>query len=141
MPVFKALKTWTFSEFELTVLLDGEPLADAKLTRTVEWLDKRKDVYRTDSAGLAILPAVGEFSLRFLLPIEFLSFQLITVESNGEEVEIWSYAKRNTGYNSENAGEPIRVTCELNSEAVSGRLAGALITTRCDLGEALQPAF
>lgn len=131
MSKMNPLKACTFSEMEISILFKGEPASGAKITRTIEWKEERTDQFTTDDNGRATLPAEFENHLLKAFPMEFVSAQHLTVQFEGEEYEIWNYAKRDADLNSEMHGAPLQLTCELTSESKTQRAFGSVLGTRC----------
>lgn len=131
MSKMNPLKACTFSEMEISLLFKGKPASGAKITRKIEWKEERTDQFTTDDNGRATLPAEFENHLLKAFPMEFVSAQHLTVQFDGEEYEIWNYAKRDADLNSEMHGAPLQLTCELTSESKTQRAFGSVLGTRC----------
>jgi hypothetical protein len=121
----------TFSQMQLTLTLNTKPVSGAKIIRTVHWKSKKTDTFTSDQHGHVELPATYQSSITQMLPVEFLSSQVITVEHEGREYKIWVYAKRDPGGNIEFSGKPIRLTCELSDEPSTKRAFGSVVKTAC----------
>ena len=109
-------KACLFSNISGVILLDGKPVENALLIRTIEFSNKKTDKTRTDSNGYFEMPAIFERSVKNILPQEFSSAQEIELVYKGQSYAIWSGVKRKPDENSESQGKPLVVKCELNSE-------------------------
>lgn len=116
MSIFDAGKVCTFSAISGVVLMEGKPVAGARVVRTTDYQKKKQDETVTDGEGRFELPAVYERHLVNFLPQEFVVGQLINVSFNDEEFKIWSGVKRKRQENAESRGKPLVVTCELTQE-------------------------
>ncbi|WP_237567767.1 DUF6795 domain-containing protein [Microbulbifer hydrolyticus] len=131
MSKMNPLKACTFSEMEISILFKGEPAKGATITRTIEWKKEHTDQFTADDNGRVTLPAEFENHLLKAFPMEFVAAQYVTVQYEGEEYEIWNYAKRDAEFNSEMQGSPLRLTCELTDESKTQRAFGSILGTRC----------
>lgn len=78
-------KTCVFSEVKLRLLHNGKPVSNTKIKRRWEWNEPRSDENVTDEEGYVTFPAVFEFSISRLLPIEVVITQALSVNIDGEE--------------------------------------------------------
>lgn len=109
-------KVCLFSNMSGVITLNGEPVTNAKLVRTVDLSGPKSDETTTDQKGQFEFPAIFTRTLSKHLPQEFASKQEIIVHINGETYTMWSAVKRTPDENSESRGKPLVVSCELNSE-------------------------
>lgn len=131
MTSLNPFKACTFSEMKLHLTLDGEPVSDAKVTRTVNWKKEIVDTFSTDNNGEVQLPALHESSVTQVLPVEFISSQVINVRYEDSDYKIWVYAKRDPAENFEMNGNPLELTCELSDEPTTERAFDSIVKTSC----------
>jgi hypothetical protein len=108
-----------FSAISGTITLDGKPVANARLVRTGDRDGPKVDEATTDENGYFEFSPMYERTIIKFLPQEFVAAQKIIVHHNAKQYEIWSSVKRKKEENSESRGNPLVVTCELNSEEKS----------------------
>ena len=127
-----------FSEVSGVITLDQKPLADARVTRTVEWKDKTyKDEAVTGTDGSFAMPPM-EGPGRQLMA-EFVAFQTITVQYQGKTWPIWGLTKGDERLNHElidknnmnTDGMPIKFSCELSDPERYIQLLSAVLETNC----------
>ncbi len=133
LSLFNIGKTCVFSEVRLQVLSNGEPVANALVTRQWDWNDRKKDENKTDENGIVTFPAIYESSVSRLLPTELVIGQQLSVSVNTEEKVIWTNSKREPEENSEFGGKTFDVVCELTDEEVLIEDYGSLMVTMCKL--------
>lgn len=133
MSMFGGLKSCVFSDVTLRLLWQGQPLKNAKVTRSWEWGKEKSDEAVTDENGVARFPAVYEPSISRLLPVEFVVGQQLAVLVNDEEKVIWTNSKREAADKAEYGGKDFVVTCELMDEEVLIEDYGSLMVTMCKL--------
>lgn len=109
-------KVCLFSKMEGVIKLDGKPVLNAKLVRTVNLSKDEVDETITDKNGNFKFEAIVKRKASKLLPQEFSVSQLIYVHYKDKEYRMWSGVKRKPEENSESRGKPLVVTCELSSE-------------------------
>lgn len=109
-------KVFLFSKMEGVIKLDGKPVSDAKLVRTVNLSKDEVDETVTDKNGKFEFDVIAKRSAGKHLPQEFAVSQLIYVHYKGKEYRMWSGVKRKPEENSESRGKPLVVACELSSE-------------------------
>jgi hypothetical protein len=109
-------KVCLFSNMTGIITIDGEPVANARLVRTVDLSSEKTDETKTDQYGKFEFPTVFARTITKHLPQEFASKQEIVAHVDGKPYTIWSGVKRTPEENSESRGKPLVVTCELNSE-------------------------
>ena len=105
-----------FSKISGIITLDGKPVANAKITRTVNLNRDKVDHAYTDDKGYFEMPAVFQRYVSKLLPQEFVANQEIFVHYLKKDYRIWSSVKRTPEENSEARGKDLLIECELNSE-------------------------
>lgn len=135
MSFFNPTKTCVFSEVKARLVLDGKPVANAKVIRQWEWNKRKSDEAMTDASGYVSFPAVYESSAARLLPTELVVGQQLSVLIAGEEKIFWSNSKRKPEENSEYGGNQFRISCELSEEEVVIKDYGSLMLTMCKLEE------
>lgn len=116
MTLFDAGKVCLFSKISGVITLDGKPVANAKITRTVNLNKDKVDHTYTDDKGYFEMPAVFQRTVTKFLPQEFVANQEIFVRHLDQDYRIWSSVKRTPEENSEARGKDLVVECELNSE-------------------------
>ena len=109
-------KVCLFSNMAGVIKLNGRPVSNAKLVRTVDLSGPEVDETMTDDQGNFKFPAIFKRTLSKHLPQEFSSSQLIVVHYQGKEYPLWSAVKRKPEEDSESKGKPLIVACELNNE-------------------------
>lgn len=124
-------KVCLFSEISGVITLDGKPVVNAKLIRTVNKEKDITDVTTTDEHGHFSMPAIFERTITKMLPMEFAVSQLIKVEYNNKEYSMWEGVKRKEEANSESRGKPLVVKCELNQETRLKQVNGNPIVSLC----------
>ena len=124
-------KVCLFSAMSGVITLNGKPVANALLKRTVDLSKPKTDETRTDEHGQFEFPAAYERTITKYLPQEFVAGQTIIVYYQGKEYELWSGVKRNPEENVESRGKPLVVQCELNSEKKHIRVNVGPISSLC----------
>jgi len=124
-------KVCLFSQMNGVITLDGKPVTNAKLVRTVKLSKPDSDETHTDAQGNFEFPAKFTRSIGKHLPQEFASNQDITVHHNGKQYKMWSAVKRTPDENSESRGKPLVVACELNSEETLIKVNNSPIFSLC----------
>ncbi|WNZ56689.1 hypothetical protein QT397_04810 [Microbulbifer sp. MKSA007] len=130
MASFNPFKACTFSEMKIKLTLNGEPVSGAKITRSIQWQKEWIDTFTSDEDGIAVLPAKFSNSLTQVLPVEFVVSQAIDVSYENKNYEVWVYAKRSPGENSE-MGKPLNLTCELTDETRLEEIFDSALLTSC----------
>ena len=123
-------KVCLFSAMSGVITLDGKPVANARLVRTVSREGVRTDETTTDSKGNFTFPAMFERTVTKYLPQEFVASQEITAHLNKKEHKIWVGVKRSPSENSESRGKPLAVKCDLNSETTTVFIDQAVYITK-----------
>lgn len=134
MTILDAGKVCLFSKISGVITLDGQPAANARITRTANLSSDKVDETYTDESGYFEMPAVFQRTVTRFLPQEFTAKQTINVEHNGNEYVIWRGVKRDPRENTEARGKYLEVTCDLNSDENFTIIGGAPIFSRCDWG-------
>jgi hypothetical protein len=99
------------------VNLNGKPVANVRLVRTINYNKDIVDETVTDENGNFEFPAVFRNNYAGkILPMEFVASQLIIAHHEGKEYEMWSGVKRKPEENAESRGKPLVVSCELGLE-------------------------
>ena len=109
-------KVCLFSKMEGVIKLDGKPVPNARLVRTVNLSKDEVDETVTDGNGNFKFDAIIKRKASKLLPQEFAVSQLIYVHYRDKDYRIWSGVKRKSEENSESRGKPLVIECELSSE-------------------------
>ena len=127
-----------FSKVNGVITLNKKPLVGARVLRQVKWKDKTyKDETLTAADGsfhLPEMPGPGR-----ILMAEFVAYQRIAVEYQGNKWQIWETVKGDPLANRElvdmsnweSAGMPIQFTCELSEPERSIKLLMAVLGTNC----------
>jgi hypothetical protein len=125
MGLFDFLKVVMASEFNGVVTLEGKPLADVKVTRSVEDEDIITQETTTDANGRFKFDALVKTSLKTLTPLEPVYGQKITIHYDSDSINAFSYVKRNYFNNGEfwfldeaekKVTLPLNFTCEITEE-------------------------
>ena len=124
-------KVCLFSKMTGIITLDGKPVVNARLIRTVNLSKPEVDETRTDENGYFEFPAIFKRTIAKHLPQEFASNQDIIVHYQGKQYSIWSSVKRTPDENSESRGKPLDVKCELNSDEKIIKVNNSPIFTLC----------
>ena len=136
MGLFDFLKVCLFSEVAGVVVVDGKPIAGAKLLRTVKLNDTvHSDETESNAEGKFHFDAMFTNSINKLLPIEPYLPQKIIISYNGREFLAWELDK----HNFDEEGELLRkihISCDLASRD-SRREYGARILW--GIGELIMP--
>lgn len=132
MSITEAGKVCLFSGISGVIKLDGKPVANARLVRTVNKEKDKVDETTTDENGYFEMPPVFERTITKFLPMEFVVGQKIEVYSEDKVTEIWSGVKRKPEENVESKGKPLVVECELSLEKMNYiKVNGGPIFSRC----------
>ncbi len=121
------------SPFEGTLLKDGKPLSNIKITRYLSWASyegERVDEFFTGDEGQFEIPAHIE-SLRLGALVQFYSNMLLVAEYKGEEVELWSSSKFNGDMYSETDGPLQGLKCDIDSKEAGVEMILSTINTKC----------
>lgn len=132
MGFFDFAKVCIFSEVNGVVVHNGEPLAGAKLTRTVRW--KKKDLVdstTSDADGRFKFDVLKVSASNKFLPVEPVIPQRITISHNGEEHVGWKTTKRDYDENGELAGKPLNLRCDLSGEMQHQEIGIRIIQGLC----------
>jgi len=124
-------KVCLFSKMTGVIKLDGKPVANAKLIRSVNKSGKKVDETITNEKGEFEFPAIFERTITKFLPQEFVVKQEIFVQYNHKEYKIWAGVKRGPEENTEARGKDLVVDCELNSEKKFIEVDGSPIISLC----------
>lgn len=135
MSIFGAGKTCVFSQVNVRLVLNGEPVKNAKVLRSWEWNKRKSDESFTDENGNVSFPPIYESSVSRFLPIELVIGQQLAVDINGEQKVFWTNSKREPDINSEYAGKNFKALCELTNEEELIEEYGSLLVTMCTLEE------
>jgi hypothetical protein len=111
-------KMHLFSAVQGVVVHKGAPVEGAVVEREYlwHWKDKKSvDVAKTDAQGRFQLPMIVESSfLGSLLPHEPVVRQTILIKHGGKTYEAWLFNRRDYEANTELAGRPISLLCDLD---------------------------
>jgi len=138
-----------FSDVNGVISLNKKPLVGARVLRQVEWKDiTYKDETLTSADGsfhLPEMPGPGR-----ILLAEFVAYQKIDVEYQGNEWLIWKMVKGDPLANRElidmsnweSVGMPIQFSCELSEPTRLIKLLMGVLRTNChfpvEIGEVLK---
>lgn len=120
-----------FSPISGVITMNGQPVVNARLVRTGDRNGPKVDEVASDQKGYFEFPAMYERTITKFLPQEFVASQTIIVYYQGQQYEMWSAVKRKPEENVESRGNPLVVTCELNSEQTSIMVNGSPIHSLC----------
>lgn len=124
-------KVCLFSRMTGIIKLDGEPVVNARLVRTVDLSGSESDETTTDKNGMFEFPAVFSRTITKYLPQEFAVSQEIVVHYDGKEFRMWSAVKRKPEENTESRGKPLVVECELHREETMIKVNNSPIFSLC----------
>lgn len=124
-------KACLFSKMSGVIRLDGVPVANARLVRTVNLNKDIVDETTTDENGYFEFDAQFVRALTNVLPQEFAAKQVIWVHYKGYEYKMWSGVKRKPEENIESRGKSLVVECELNSEKTVVEVNNSPIISLC----------
>ena len=128
-------KLCLFSGISGTITLNGEPVADAQIKRTVSKAHtqgQKSDEARTDGQGhFSMEPLFDRSVIGKILPMEFVVSQQMVLLYQGSEYKIWTGIKRSPEENAEARGKPLVVSCELSQEERNIDVEGSYYLTRC----------
>lgn len=115
------LSNWVLcSEITGQVLMRGKPVAGASVRREYDWAwgnRKATDEAKTDADGHFSLPEITGRSISgALLPHQPHIHQVITVVVGVQDYPAWVFDKLDYDRNSETAGKPAALKCELTTE-------------------------
>ena len=133
--IFNPLKTCVFSPVKAQLLLNGQPVKEATVIRRWDWQKLREDHTVTDDNGYFYFPAVYEYSIIRLLPIEIVIGQGLYTMVDDEEMSFWTNARRDPEENAEYQGRAIDITCDLKDEEILIKEFGARMVTLCQLNK------
>jgi 5-hydroxyisourate hydrolase-like protein (transthyretin family) len=127
------IKQCLFSKMTGVVNLNGKPVANVRLVRTINYNKDIVDETVTDENGNFEFPAVFRNNYAGkILPMEFVVSQLIMAHHEGKEYEMWAGVKRKPEENAESRGKPLVVSCELGLEEEHYiRVNGSPVTSLC----------
>jgi len=131
MSLLDAGKVCTFSHVVGTVTLNGQPVKNALVKRSIDWKSKFEDSTKTDDSGWFELPELSERSISKFTFTEIVITQKIIVEYDDKDYIIWLNTKMNAEANSELGGAPLKLTCELTDEPIFYEDFGPLLETNC----------
>ena len=121
-----------FSEMKGYITLNGEPVKNAKIERLIKWKDDvgEKDYFTTGEDGSFYLPTV---TIKAKLPKfrEFVIYQEIHVEYEGNKYPVWAKSKREKTEFSELDGMPLNFRCELGKKMEPVETKRGLLVTNC----------
>lgn len=128
-----SIKQYLFSTMTGVVNMHGEPVANVRLVRTINYNKDIVDETVTDENGYFEFPAVHRNNYAGkILPMEFVVSQLIIAHHEGKAYEMWAGVKRKPEENAESRGKPLEVICELGLEEENYiRVNGSPITSLC----------
>lgn len=131
MSISEIGKVCLFSEISGVITLNGKPVSDARLVRTVNRDGAQSDETITDKKGYFKMPAVFERTVTKYLPQEFVVKQEIQVHYQGKQYPMWSGVKRRPEVNAESRGKPLVVECELSREKQLKQVNNSPIISLC----------
>jgi hypothetical protein len=136
-----SIKQYLFSTMTGVVNMHGEPAANVRLVRTINYNKDIVDETVTDEKGYFEFPAVHRNNYAGkILPMEFVVSQLIIAHHEGKEYEMWAGVKRKPEENAESRGKPLEVTCELGLEVAHHvSIDNSPITSLCTWGVESDP--
>lgn len=133
MALFGVGKVCVFSDVQMRITQNGEPLSGVEVVRSWEWNKRQSDSATTNAKGVVQFPSVHESSASRLFPAELIVGQQLAVKVDGKEIVVFTNAKREPEINAEFGGKAFVVHCELNNEERLIEDYGSLMVTICDL--------
>ncbi|MCK4825737.1 carboxypeptidase regulatory-like domain-containing protein [bacterium] len=131
MGLSDAGKVCLFSKMTGVIKLDGKPVSNARLVRTVNLSKDEVDETTKDEKGNFKLDAKFTRTITKFLPQEFVVSQYIIVHYEDKEYEMWNGVKRKPEENTESRGKPLVVECELSDELNVKKVNGSPIVSLC----------
>lgn len=125
---------YAFSGVEGQLLYKGSPAAGAVVTRSYAQMDDaevKESVFADDQGRFTFDSIKVEYKAPILSPLEYLSYQVITVHFNNMETRIWGGGKVSKEEYSEFKGKPRDFTCELTDERRTIDFGVGFIGTNC----------
>lgn len=122
-----------FSPMDGVLMRDGQPLANAKIVRKLTWNGNSEghvQSFCTDEQGRFSLP-LHEEELSLNMLTQFVAKADISVELEGNSVEIWYGSKTSQDLYSETDGPVDGLICDINNEEVAVPMRPVAILTRC----------
>ncbi|HMW49138.1 MAG TPA: hypothetical protein PKC70_12635 [Cellvibrionaceae bacterium] len=109
-----------FSKVQGRVVHNGVPVANAKVIRRYRYDTPQpiEDSCVTNSQGEFELPVVVKKNATVTPLAQFVVYQQLYVERDGQQQQIWSHGKMHTEENSEYDGSFNKIICELTAEPV-----------------------
>lgn len=131
MVMFFPKKVVSFSGFEATFTLNGQPAISATVTRSYKIGDKESVLSKqTDSEGKVQFETAWEkFKAPFIA--QFVAKQTIHVSYQEKTYEVWVGAKMSEEEYAEFGGHAKKITCELNDEPIIVKQEIGLLDTSC----------
>lgn len=132
MSILSGTEVVLFSPMEGVITYEGEPAANAKITRLIIWKgdEGETDTFYTSENGEFKLPA-KKANVRIPLFGEFVLTQEISVFYGDQEFSVWVKGKQDLNEYGELGGKPINLRCELTDEMVYLEDFNGLFTTSC----------
>lgn len=132
MSLFPKKEVVLSSPMKGTVTFKGKPAVGAIIKRTIRWQNdgEQTDSVISDKAGAFHFNLVKS-SLRQWLPAEFVVYQDIYVEYQGDTYHIWVMSKREESNWAELGGKPVNFRCELTDAVERVEVDRGLLGTAC----------
>jgi hypothetical protein len=121
------------SPMEGVLLKDGEPLANAKIIRTLRWNSNDEGVtseFYTDDNGFFFLP-VHEETLTLGKLTQFVASSELNVETSEGIVELWYNNKFSGELYEETDGPTPNLVCDIQESEIAFHAGTSKIMTRC----------
>ena len=121
-----------FSPLEGKITYESKPASGAVLKLWIAWKDQDGETknFNTDENGNFSIP-IQTIEYRSSPLAQISIAQIITVEYNGSEYEIWKAGKSSTNLYAELGGRPENLVCELTKEEMDTHLDNSLLETLC----------
>jgi hypothetical protein len=128
-------KMCLFSGISGIIMLDGKPVENARLVRSVDKAHtkgKKADTTTTDINGYFEMPPIYDRSIiGKVLPMQFAVGQSIIVTVDGVDYRMWGGVKEERKENAESDGNPLVVKCNLDVEPTLINVRGGFFETLC----------
>ncbi|MGQ9427034.1 DUF6795 domain-containing protein [Gilvimarinus sp. F26214L] len=121
------------SPLDGVLMKDGQPLANAKIIRTLRWNGNEEGLtteHYADSRGAFSLPAHEE-ELQLSMLDQFAANMTLDVEEDGQMYELWYNNKFSPELYSETEGKVVGLTCDVSDDEIAFNIGVNKIMTRC----------
>lgn len=132
MSFFDIGKVCLFSETHGEVVLNGKPVSNAKVIRSIIWQHETiEDEISTKQDGSFHFAPKFSNTISKFLPGETVISQEIKIYHESKEYEAWITTKRDYEENSELNGKPLNLVCDLADESTSKEVGVRVVLGIC----------